>query len=525
MHRRRLFARVVCFFVAAASCAACEGDYWLGGSRGSTGGSAGSVPVTSGYDLSGDIVLSGDQTLELGADDAGACRIVGNGHGIRSVGSWSGHLVLRDCTIVGLGSASTEAIALDMHGSGFTTIERSTFDASGQVHLRNYDDSTTTFRNNVILDNSVVHLDPSADKFAPAFLTEGSGTASKVFQGNRVYRSSCRFQSPNWLIGGDTDQDSNIVIGLRGGFDLEASDLVVRGNYVHNFSYPSSGDESALSVGYDYAALAEHNVLRHGTWVIRGFGGELRYNAILDADNLSWLQQPFQNTKVHHNVFMMCQRPVAGGNEGVQGGIEVVNSRAVGIEIFNNTLDGGGRAMLLTGPAVSVDGSCFLSSFRSNVIFNVPFYLNGGGEAAIQPGIAEGPVNPLPARLGYADYNLFFNTQAGALRNYGLSVSNLVLRKDAGFGLHDAHAMGPVDEQVDPGLLGLSGGCFPFSDDDIKAGTVTVSHMLSTWRAAYSPVPGGPLVGTGDPADGSGNPIGAIGDGTKPTDRFGTFGR
>src|SRR5690242_14292129 len=131
-----------------------------------------------------------------------------------------------------------------------------------------------------------------------------------LFQGNRIYRSNCWFSSPNWLIGGDTDRDSNLLIGLRAGFALDAAQLVVRGNYVHNLAYPGSGDEAALTVIYGTNdVLAEHNVLRHGSWVVRSFGGELRYNAILDADDAQWLEQPFEDSKVHHNLFLMCEPP------------------------------------------------------------------------------------------------------------------------------------------------------------------------------------------------------------------------
>jgi MYXO-CTERM domain-containing protein len=52
---------------------------------------------------------------------------------------------------------------------------------------------------------------------------------------------------------------------------------------------------------------------------------------------------------------------------------------------------------------------------------------------------------------------------------------------------------------------------FPYSDDDIKAGAATVCQMLMFYRGAFSPGANSPLVGGGDPADGAGNNIGAIG--------------
>jgi hypothetical protein len=48
-------------------------------------------------------------------------------------------------------------------------------------------------------------------------------------------------------------------------------------------------------------------------------------------------------------------------------------------------------------------------------------------------------------------------------------------------------------------------------DDDIKSGKVTVSKILAYYRDVYSPAADSPLVGAGDPADGKGTNIGAIG--------------
>ena len=202
-----------------------------------------------------------------------------------------------------------------------------------------------------------------------------------------------------------------------------------------------------------------------------------------------------------------------------------MNARAEGIEVYNNTLDGGGPTMRATGGAVAIDEKCFLSSLRSNLIFRFPYWRNDGGAAAVRPGILES-VNPPPERLGYADYNLFYNDPPeSAPRNYAVAVPGRTLRVDSGFGAHDAHANGPVDEQVDPGALGLPGGCFPWSDEDIKASKVKVSQMLAALRTGYTPAPGSALLSSGDPADGAGNYIGAVGSGSARDDLFGKFGR
>jgi hypothetical protein len=520
------------------ACSACGGDYWLGGAhlgspRGSGGtrgmDDAGSLAVDAagadatpiGRSLDMDFVLRGKESAELVGTTGSECRILGNGHSIRSMGTWTGHLLIKRCTLQGLGSPSAPAIDVEPSGSGDVTIEETTLSTSGAVHVTNDDDSTTTIRNDVIADDSTVSLDESADLSRPSFSADGASTAPKFFQGNRVYRSDVTFESPNWLIGGDTDAESNLLIGLRAGIGIGAPGIVVRGNYVHMIHYQNSGDESAMSSSYGTVdTLAEHNVLRGGVWVLRAFGGELRYNAILDAEFSSWLNQPFEGAKIHHDLFLMCTAP----RYELEAGIHLVNYRATGIEVYNNTLDAGGPTMSFHGAAVSVDDGCFLSSLRSNLIYDFPFRRNDGGAAAVRPGYLEG-VTPPPGRLSYADYNLFYNPDASMAQNYAVAVQGHTVRVDSGFGQHDAHAGGPVDEQVDPGKLGFSGTCFPFSDTDIEMGKVTVSQMLTAFRQAYAPAASSALLGSGDPADGAGNFIGAIGDGTLPGDRFGTFGR
>ena len=502
-----------CLVSAALACVACGGgDFWLGG-----GNAPGGSPDT--IELGGNWVIGGSQSVEIGGGGT-PCRVRGNGYGIVTQGSFSGRLWIHDCQFVGLGSAQNAAINVEVSDPGSVLIERSTFSASGAIQISNLDATTTTFQNNVILDDSVIALDALVDASTPAVQAMGPSQSQKLFQGNRIYRGSLWLQSPNWLIGGDTDAQSNLLIGVRAGITLAANGLVVRGNYVHDEHIVGAGDESCISTHYSVSdALAEHNVLRRGTWVVRGFGGEFRYNAVLDADNLDFLQQPFETTRLYHNVFAMCAPTLDGS--AVQGGIELVNARATGIEIFNNTFDGGGPAVGFGGPAISVDAGSMLASLRSNLIAHFAFQSNIG-DAAIRAGPTEG-IDPKPARLGYADFNLFYNQSQLTLQNYGLSVAGLSERADPGFALNDAIAGGAIDEQVAPNLVGAS-ACFPFSDDDIRAGRVTVSQILAALRASYTPTPGSPALNAGDPQDGAGNFIGAVGDGTLAADRFGRWG-
>lgn len=462
-----------------------------------------------------DVVLDGGDSIDYGTDGPG-CRIVGNGNTIRATASWTGHVRIVGCHIQRLGTITKPAIDIEATGSSYVSIERSTFESSGTVEVVNRGASTTTFENNVILESSVVALDPNADNSTPAFSASGDGTAPKVFRGNRIYRSSAAFRSPNWTIGGDTDADSNLVIGLRAAFVVGAADIVVRRNYVHNFRSAGSQDEFAMTVlpGSDNL-LTEHNVLRRGTWVVRGLAGDFRYNAVLDTSSDSWIQNPYTGARIHHSVFVMCAAP----SGDIAYGIDAAGMTATGLEVFSNTFDGGGTMMNMKGPVLGVGPDATVASFRNNIVFRFPF--EQGTERAALRGAPSEPLDPPPARLDYADYNLFHNPDSPGLRNYALAVAGRTVRVDPGFARNDARPAGPVNEQVDPALAGGAAACFPWSDEDIKAGTVTVSQMLAAYRAVYTPTAGSPALNTGDPADGANTSIGAVGDGAHADDRFG----
>ena len=64
---------------------------------------------------------------------------------------------------------------------------------------------------------------------------------------------------------------------------------------------------------------------------------------------------------------------------------------------------------------------------------------------------------------------------------------------------------------------------FPFLPEDIWNRTKTVSDVLARYRAMYAPAAGSPLIGAGDPQDGAGGNIGAVGNG-EAADQFGRFG-
>jgi hypothetical protein len=491
------------------------------------------------HTLMEDLVLTGDDVLEVKGTAEKPCTIVGNNHRIHSEGKWSGSVKITHCTLRKLGARAkspddqqrlgTETHAFDLKaaGKGSITIEHCTFDESSSVQIQNDERSATSFRNNTVLDNSLVAIDKDIAKSAHCFVARGNSKERKLFQGNFIPRGKVVFQAPNWLVGGDTDADSNILIGLRIGILAEGEATIVRGNYLHlrmpiTKEYPYWSQISTFTTAK--GALGEHNVIRDGEWIVRFVEGEFRYNIIMDIIDHDLMQNGSAG-RVHHNLFLVGDSDHRQGS--MSGCIAVVyppKNPGEGIEAFNNVFDGGGK---LDVPAIEVAPKGFVKSVRNNVFYDFAhkekYYK--GPHAMIRTAWNDEPAEELPARLGYADYNLFYSPNAKAKRNYLLGVAGKTLRKDAGFGLNDVPKGGKVDEQVDPKFKGPIPKRFPFTDDDIKARKVTVSKILAFYRDAYSPAEGSPLIGAGDPADGDGTNIGAIGA-AKPSalDRFGRFG-
>jgi hypothetical protein len=198
-------------------------------------------------------------------------------------------------------------------------------------------------------------------------------------------------------------------------------------------------------------------------------GCEFRYNLVLDAGH-QWLWADHDNAYVHHNVF-------AGGDNDV-GGIYVLYG-VKNIRIQNNTLDGLNGSYLKTAVNVA-EGTV---SLTSNLFFRVP-------------------KTPVIMAVGSvsSDYNLSW---ASATPTYS-----------------DNRTPGH-DINVDPRLSAPVTTLVDFDETRLWARTLSVVDVLAQYRAKYSPAPGSPALGAGDPAGGVDNQIGAIGLGGSPTDLFG----
>jgi hypothetical protein len=477
--------------------------------------------------MSEDIILSGDDSLIVNGTAEKPCRIDANCQQILATQDWRGQIRVSYCQFRSLGSAQKPAIDVTARGSGDNIIiENSEFHACGAVHLGNAEKSGTVFRKNVLHANSMVPVTNLPSESPPGFRASGRTPARKLFQGNTVEKSVVLFENTSgWRIGGDANEDGNVILGMRGSLSLfGCEDVTVKGNYVHT-EIPSFrwSQVHTLAVGGECRnLLIEHNVLRHGQWVVRGLSGEFRYNLVLDADGHQFIIGPRAGTRIHHNIFARYCTVDPNLNSTI-----AVIYKGDDIQVYNNTFDAGGKDLARPWhvPAIEVGPDGFLTSLRNNAFYDHPTNVSAG-TAIVRPGFAEKKTAPGPARLGYADYNLFFNPDAKERQNYALSVADKTERADAGFAKHDVPAGGEKNAQVDPRFQGPIPKKFPFSDDEIRARKVSVAQILAHYRAAYMPAEGSPLIGSGDPADGVGSYIGAVGGGKDPpNDLFGRPGR
>lgn len=422
--------------------------------------------------LSADIILAGSDSLSIEGSVEKPCSIIGQGHQIRTAENWKGTLRLVHCRLQQLGTAGLKpefpAIQVHAAGAAAVTIEHCTFDECAAMHVFNGGESTTAFRNNTVLANSRVAVSKDVGDSRPCFLGRGNSSAAKTFQGNRILKAAVELESPHWLVGGDSDQESNLLIGHRVKIIARGSTSVIRGNYLHvlmprNAEFPYWSQVSTVDPGGN---LVEHNVIRDGEWIVQMFEGEIRYNVICDINDHNLMRNGSAG-KVHHNLFHVGKPEHPPGS--MSGFIYIVyppKKPGEGIEIYNNTFDGCGT---FEPPGIEVCERGFVKSLRNNVFCNMRlakyFKLP---PAVVRPSWQEN-ADTSSERLGYADYNLFHNPMAERPRNYTLTVAGKTLRKDDGFAANDLPAGGVVDAQVDPRFKGPLPKEFPYRDEDKRA--------------------------------------------------------
>jgi len=419
--------------------------------------------------LSAGVLLSGSDSLTV-VGDGTPWSLDAGGFSIATTAGWVGTIRIADVDIVNLGTATT--LAIDVHaGAGATfDVQRTTFAVSSGFVIQATGDLTFKFSDNVLV---------------------GPGAALRI--------------------------DAQTATGI-----------VVRGNYIHS-TVPADGSvgSALLDARGNGTMLVEHNILRGGNGVVGTFsGGELRYNLLGDPSGGAWVVIGSDaGAQVHHNIFVRNARPA----QKVTGVSVVGPATNPTSAVYNNTIDGSGACYGPTSRAVAVDENAFLPSLRNNAIFGFPS--DDGAENTVLVGPGRNTTgalgmkgDPGPARLGYADFNLFYNLAAATTDNYGISVANLTERHSAGFALGDPVAEDAKDQQVDPLLATPPPVVFPLADEVIVTRLVTVCQILGFYRALYAPGAGSLLIDKGDPSDGVGTDIGAVGAGTPAAaDLFGTL--
>src|SRR5262249_38550493 len=213
----------------------------------------------------------------------------------------------------------------------------------------------------------------------------------------------------------------------------------VRGNYLHlrmpiNKEFPYWSQISTIIPGR--GVIAEHNVIRDGEWIVRMVEGEFRYNLVMDIIDHD-LAQSGSTGKIHHNMLLVGDSDSRQGS--MSGCIAIVyppKKPGDGMEVYNNLFDGGAK---LDIPAIEICNGGLVKTLRNNVFYNFGYrekYFKRP-QSMIRHAWNEVVTAQQAARLGYANFNLFFRPKVKTPRNYLLGVSDKTERRDVGFGLND----------------------------------------------------------------------------------------
>ena len=439
--------------------------------------------------LTQDVVLSGSQSFELIGSPGGRIRLNGNGHRIVSPTGTSGDLTLKHVDVYNLGNpANVSAPGIDVTTTGTTgsvAIENSIFDGSNPVELRFDGSSAATLTGSLFRSNmrTPIGQQPGSDASSPTvpvISISGTSAVPKTFSGNNVGAAPVLFDRVNrWTIGGDTDAESNVLIGPRASFEvLGSSNVNVEGNFLNHTYFGGWSQGQLLELHGTRPLSVKHNVLVDSSWPVRGIGDEFAYNLVVEAGH-QWMV-PDTGANVHHNIFV-------GGDNDVGGITGYYNITA---RIENNTFDG-----LLGGLVHSaINWQQGQTTLKSNAFVGVPTWATAVVDR--QGGTVD------------AGFNGFFNPET---TNY---TGGLAPTTDLSGGAStNPRFAGPLPTET-----------FEGDKVDVWKRDLLVSEILSAYRARYTPTQGSAYIDSGDPAGGGGNDVGAIGAGTiNPIDRFGSF--
>jgi hypothetical protein len=426
--------------------------------------------------------MTGDLTLTQAASWAGTAasriRVNGNGHRIFAA-TGSAAVTWQYVDFYDMGDPSdTSSNGIDVTTTGNVTVQSCRFDYANPVQFSLGGTATADIRGNLFRSNMRQPIGqlPYGDSYPAVRLTGGS-TGAKTFAGNNVGAGWVDFQAVNhWTVGGDTDADSNVLVGARVGIHFDyngngtSSNIVVKKNFSDHVYYGGWSQGNNLEGGGNASLVAESNILIGSSWTIRGMAGEFRYNLVMmGGEDWMWLDT---GAYVHHNVFV--------GADNNRSGLYNTYGNT-GIRIQNNTFDGLGG----TGGGVNAIGVTGSETVTSNLFLNLPY-------TSVE--IVSGTLT--------ADYNLFWKCKSPSY-------------SDSRTPGHDVSA--------DPLLTSPAVHQYELNETAVWKRTQSVGDILSAYRVRYTPKPGSPAVDTGDPSIfGAGNDIGAVGNGTaNAADLFG----
>jgi hypothetical protein len=448
--------------------------------------------------LTRDLMLSGSTDLTWNN-----VVVKGNGFKVRSTAGWSGRVQIADSFVTGLGDFGTPGI--DVGTTRDVNVTNTVFDATGAVNVSVDGKAALNIVGNEFRANNKITFEPSNPEMSPVFYATGSTSGAKRFSANRVGAGIVEFSGmSDVLIGGNSDNDSNILIGPRAVLRLDrCTRMTVRGNYDHH-DYNGGWSQGFNFAFYSSSSnlLVEHNVIRQGSWPVQDISGIFRYNLVVEIGH-EWIRTALSGTKIHHNVFVH-PGTYLGPNAAVDAGIWLYNNYS-GVEIYNNTFDGGGAPSKMLAPALAVSQGSRAATFKNNVV-------TGLSPKAPLALVAHYDASETGSIVDYADYNAFYNPESDSPRYEAGAVVN-------GLGEHDVNA--------NPQFTVGSEIPFAINEAEVWNRTLRVSQVLAHYRRLYEPAPGSPLIDAGAPGGTPGADIGAIeGSSGAPTDDdlFGKFG-
>ncbi|HEX5058915.1 MAG TPA: right-handed parallel beta-helix repeat-containing protein [Kofleriaceae bacterium] len=446
--------------------------------------------------LTQDMVLTGSTNL-----DWTNVFVKGNGHTVTAAPGYSGKIIIRDSFVTGL-AAFDNQIGMRVTTTGGVEIRKSIFEATAPLQLTVNGSAPVTINNNELRStNYVTYVSSDPDK-SPILELSGNTSGAKTMQGNNIGAGIIRIENmAGWQIGGLRDSQSNIFVGPRVVLTLvDSPNAVIQGNYMHHDYYNGFSQGYNLRLDGGSSALAEHNVIRDSSWPLQSFGGELRYNLLINSGH-DFVRSLQSGARLHHNIFAHQQAP----NSGYEGGVLMYGGEQ-NVMFDNNTFDVGGAAARFDGPALSIGSGVQLASLRNNA-FTQWSSISWGNRSIVAGAKGESSVGG--SRITRADYNAWYNPLATNTGHYMPGIAGSA-------GTHDVSAnplfAGPVPQvpcKIDEGSM--------------WSRTYGVSQLLQYYRSLYTPGAGSPLIDAGDPSDGAGNDIGAIGAGApNAADKFGT---